>query len=189
MNTKNNETERCLKRLYKNRTILYPTDTVWGIGCDATNESAVSKIYKIKNRAETKSLVILVNSIEMLEKHIENIPQSVIDFLKNIKNPTSIIYKNPKGLAKNVIAEDNSVAIRIVKNEFCNQLIEKFEKPIVSTSANVSGEETPKSFNEISKVILESVDYIVNLHRDVINSKSSTILKIDENNQITTIRS
>lgn len=160
-------------------TILYPTDTVWGVGCDATNETAVKKIYQLKNREESKSLIILVSSINMLQEYVEFIPQKALDVLNNTQKPTTIIYNNPKGLAKNTIASDNTIAIRIPQDEFCIQLITKFGKPIVSTSANVSGEPTPKSFSEISNAILQNVDYVVNLHQEKVTEKSSTILKIE----------
>ncbi|WP_440066799.1 L-threonylcarbamoyladenylate synthase [Tenacibaculum discolor] len=161
------------------KTVLYPTDTVWGLGCDATNEEAVKKIYKLKDREESKSLIILVSSVEMLEDYIENIPPKALEILKNVEKPTTVIYKNPRGLAPNTIASDNTIAIRIPQDEFCIQLIKEFGKPIVSTSANVSGEPTPKSFSEISQAILKSVDYVVNLHQDKVAEKSSTILKIE----------
>jgi L-threonylcarbamoyladenylate synthase len=173
--------------LNNKKVILYPTDTVWGIGCDATNNTSVSEIYKIKNRSESKSLVILVSSINMLQKYVK-----VTIHLKNhinaSKQPTTIIYQNPKGLASNVIASDNSVAIRIVQDDFCRKLIKKFGKPIVSTSANVSGNSTPTSFKEIEPVILESVDYVVNLHQNRINKKSSRIIKLEGDGSIKIIR-
>ncbi|MGG8494840.1 L-threonylcarbamoyladenylate synthase [Tenacibaculum sp. TC6] len=168
-----------LKTLYNGNTILYPTDTVWGLGCDATDETAVKKIYTLKNREETKSLIILVDSIIMLEQYVEEIPQKVMEILQNATKPTTIIYNNPKNLAKNTIAQDNTIAIRIPQDDFCKQLIKEFGKPIVSTSANVSGEPTPKCFSEISKAILNNVDYVVNLHQDKVAEKSSTILKIE----------
>ncbi|QNM86056.1 threonylcarbamoyl-AMP synthase [Polaribacter pectinis] len=163
--------------LKQGKTILYPTDTVWGLGCDATNFEAVSNIYKLKNREESKSLIVLVSSIFMLKKYV-SVPNKALEILKNTNKPTTIIYNNPKGFAKNTIAEDKTIAIRIVKDEFCRKLIKRFGKPIVSTSANVSGENTPKSFKEISQPILDGVDYIVNLHQSKENIKSSTILKI-----------
>ena len=169
-------------------TILYPTDTVWGLGCDATNELAVNKIYKIKHRAESKSLIILVNSIDMLQQYVENVPQEALDLLKEAKRPTTIVYPRPKNLAKNVVAADNTVAIRIVKHEFCENLIKEFGKPIVSTSANISGQPTPKSFGEISQAILDSVDYVVALQQDSISGISSRILKINLDDTIEVIR-
>ena len=165
--------------LKEGKTILYPTDTVWGLGCDATNEIAIAEIYKLKNREESKSLITLVDSLEMLQNYVLDIPKEAISILKKSNKPTTIIYSNPVGLAMNAISkEDNTVAIRIVQNDFCKELIKAFGKPIISTSANVSGEPTPKSFSEISKPILDGVDYIVDLHKERETTKSSTILKI-----------
>ena len=184
-----NELANSLKTLQNQQILLYPTDTVWGIGCDATNEAAVAKVFAIKQRSESKSLIILVDGIEMLQKYIPAISNTVFEILKNSTKPTTIIYSNPTGLAKNVVASDHTVAIRIPQNDFCKQLIAKFGKPMVSTSANSSGDETPKSFKEISKAILDSVDYIVNLQREAVNDKSSTILKVAENGEIIVLRS
>ncbi|MDG2194009.1 MAG: L-threonylcarbamoyladenylate synthase [Polaribacter sp.] len=178
--------QTALDALQAGKTILYPTDTVWGIGCDATDEKAVAKIYKIKQRKESKSLIVLVDSLEMLLAHVA-VPEKTLQIIKKTTRPTTIIYPNPRGLAANVIAADNTVAIRIVQGNFCAQLIAQFRKPIVSTSANSSGEMTPKSFKEIGPAILESVDYIVNLHQEKITHKSSTILKI-ENDEVVVIR-
>ncbi|TVZ55377.1 L-threonylcarbamoyladenylate synthase [Lutibacter sp. Hel_I_33_5] len=169
-----------LDSLQKGKTILYPTDTVWGIGCDVTNYKSVDKIYKIKKRVTSKSLIVLVSSLYMLKKYV-SVPKKAIELLKNSEKPTTIIYNNPKGFANNTIAEDNTIAIRIVQDEFCRKLIKRFGKPIVSTSANISENPTPKSFSEIDNAILDRVDYIVNLHQNKVNSKSSTILKIDGN--------
>ena len=180
--------KKSLSSLKKSDIILYPTDTVWGIGCDATNEEAVKKIYKIKQREESKSLIILVASVDMLRNYVENIPKKAIDILKRTTKPTTIIYSNPKGLASNTIASDNTIAIRIPQSEFCIQLIKEFGKPIVSTSANVSGEPTPKSFSEISEAILKNVDYVVNLQQDKVSEKSSTILKLREDGEVEIIR-
>ena len=174
------EIHKTLDALEKHKTILYPTDTVWGIGCDATDFDAVAKVYKIKQRAETKSLIILVASIEMLQNYIENFPKKAVEILEKATKPTTIIYDNPKGLAKNCIAKDNTIAIRIVQNDFCQELIRQFGKPIVSTSANISGIPTPKSFSEIGSTILDSVDYIVNLQQEKIASTASRILKISD---------
>lgn len=168
--------------------MLYPTDTVWGIGCDATSQEAVAKVFEIKERSESKSLVILVDSIEMLKKYVPKVSKAVLELLSKTTNPTTIIYDNPVGLAKNVMATDNTVAIRIVQNAFCRELIHLFGKPIVSTSANISGNPTPKSFKEIEQSILDSVDYVVNLQREEVNEKSSTILKVSENGEIIVLR-
>ena len=177
-----------LNNLKSQKIILYPTDTVWGIGCDATNENTVSKVFDIKNRKESKSLVILVDSLEMLKNYVSEIPVKALDIIENSIKPTTIIYKSPKGLAKNVVAKDNTVAIRLVRNEFCQKLIKKFGKPIVSTSANLSGRSTPKSFKEIDRSILDAVDYVVNLHQDKIAYSPSTIVKFNDKGDVKIIR-
>lgn len=183
-----NDILKSLEILEEGKTILYPTDTVWGIGCDATDFSAVKQIYKIKEREESKSLVILVDSIQMLEKIIPNIPTKAFEFLQD-ERPTTLIYEHPKGLANNVIATDDTVAIRLVQDEFCQQLIQKFGKPIVSTSANISGEPTPSHFHEISEAIKKAVDYTVNWRQsDDTPKKASRIIKISPDNEITIIR-
>ncbi len=167
--------------LKNGKSILYPTDTIWGIGCDATNEKAVKKIYNIKKRNESKSLIVLVDSLEMLQSIVQNVPDKALEIIKNPTKPTSIIYPNPKGLAKNLIAKDNSVAIRIVQDEFCCQLIKEFGKPIVSTSANISDTTTPKSYSDIHTDILETVDYIVDLYQEKLNTTASRVIKVTNN--------
>ncbi|GGF80416.1 L-threonylcarbamoyladenylate synthase [Wenyingzhuangia marina] len=176
------------KKLNNKQTILYPTDTVWGIGCDATSEAAVAKIYAIKEREETKSLVILVSSLEMLKKYVAEVPNKALEILEKATNPTTIVYDHPIGIAKNAIGKDNTIAIRIASDDFCKKMIADFGKPIVSTSANISGEPTPKQFSEISPAILNEVDYVVDLHHDKICEKSSTIIKVTNQNQVTVIR-
>jgi L-threonylcarbamoyladenylate synthase len=182
----NQELTKTLKVIQRENIILYPTDTVWGLGCDATSFEAVSKIYQLKNREESKSLIVLVSSFNMLKKYVA-VSAKVKEIIRQSKKPTTIIYNNPKGLAKNTIATDTTIAIRIVRDDFCRKLIKRFGKPIVSTSANSSGDQTPKSFLEISKPIREGVDYIVNLHQNKRCAKSSTILKI-EGNKILVLR-
>ena len=172
--------------LKQDKTILYPTDTVWGIGCDATSESAVKKIYQIKNRNESKSLIILVDSLAMLESIIKKIPSKALEIIKDTKRPTSIIYDNPIGLAQNLIAADNTVAVRIVQDVFCKELIHQFGKPIVSTSANISGQATPANYSEINKNIKQNVDYIVK-RTPKFSKQPSRIIKISEDT-ITIIR-
>ncbi len=182
------EIEKSLLVLKQGKTFVYPTDTVWGLGCDATSKMAVDDIFKIKQRSESKSLIVLVSSFEMLNEYVNDISGNVKNILKSSTKPTTIIYANPMGLAKNVIANDNTVAIRIVQNDFCKSLIEQLGKPIISTSANISNEPTPKCYSEISTHILDSVDYVVNLQREVVNDKSSTILKVAENGKIIVLR-
>jgi len=183
------EIEQALATLEQGGLILYPTDTVWGIGCDATNEVAVEKVFQLKNRQDCKALICLVSSLEMLEQTIVNVPKAALEMLKNPSKPTTVIYDSPQGIAKNLVANDNTLAIRMVKDEFCEQLIQKLGKPIVSTSANASGNKTPQSFQEISQEILEGVDYIVNLHRQKQQGQASTIIKIGHKGEVIVIRS
>ena len=184
----NVQIEKTLEYLIRGNVILYPTDTVWGLGCDATSEEAVLKIFDIKKRNESKSLVLLVDGLEMLKNYVKDIPDNLEFVLKAAKKTTTIIYKNPIGLAKNVVAKDNTVAIRIVKNEFCQELIKQFGKPIVSTSANISKKPTPKSFKEIDPSILDAVDYVVNLYHDKITNTPSRIIKFDKDGSVKVIR-
>lgn len=158
--------EKSVEILKKGGIILYPTDTVWGIGCDATNYDAVSRIFQVKQRSESKSLIILVNSEAMLKHYVAEIPTQILEFLQRVESPTTVIYKKPKNLASNVIAQDNSVAIRIVKDDFCQRLIAEFGKPIVSTSANISGESTPAHFGQIDPRIVNQMDFVVKYRQD-----------------------
>jgi L-threonylcarbamoyladenylate synthase len=185
----NKDIRKSFEALEKGQTFLYPTDTVWGIGCDATSFEAVSKIYQIKQRDESKSLVILVNTLEMLQNIIPNIPVKALEIIQNAEKPTTIIYDNPIGLAKNVVAEDKTVAIRLVKDEFCIALLQQFGKPIVSTSANISGEPTPSYFKEISDSVKKAVDYVVKwCQKDTEPKSASSIIKITKDNSVTIIR-
>lgn len=174
--------------LHNHKTILYPTDTVWGIGCDATSEKAVAKIYQIKQREETKSLVILVASLEMLKKYVAEVPAKALEILATATRPTTIVYDHPIGIAKNAIGKDNTIAIRIASDTFCQSLINDFGKPIVSTSANISGQPTPKQFLEIASEIKNAVDFVVTDFNEVVNEKSSTIIKVTNQNKVTVIR-
>lgn len=184
----NTELKNCIEVLESGGLILYPTDTVWGIGCDATNEIAVQKVYRLKQRNDSKALICLVANDGMLEKHIEKVPDLAYDLMDLSTKPTTIIYDNPKGVAKNLIAVDNTLAIRVASDKFCRYLINKFRKPIVSTSANVSGQVTPQSFPEISGVILKGVDYVVNLHSDESKSTPSSIIKLSNDGTVKVIR-
>lgn len=182
------EIQNTFDQLQSGNTILYPTDTVWGLGCDATNAEAVAKIYALKNREESKALICLVSDIRMLERYIEEIPEVAYDLLEVANKPTTIIYDNPVGIAKNLVADDNTLAIRIPDDEFCQKLIRKFKRPIVSTSANISGQPTPKSYKEIGTKILKGVDYVVNLQNEKKVSKPSTIIQLRTNGEIKVIR-
>jgi len=183
------EIKNVIEVLRKGGSILYPTDTVWGLGCDARNKEAVSKLFKIKQRVEYKSMVVLVSNEAMLTRYVKEVPSIAWELLEAATEPLTIIYPNGRMLAENLIAADGSVGIRLVKDEFCKQLIQKFGKPIVSTSANISGEESPTSFKSITLDILNSVDYIVNLRRnEVSQAKPSTIIKVGENNEVKILR-
>lgn len=182
------EIENALLTLKKGGIILYPTDTVWGIGCDATNPDAVDKVFKLKQRSDEKSLICLVNDFRMLNEYVENIPEVAYDILKYAKKPTTIIYDDPIRVAENIIADDNSLAIRVTKDEFCKKLIQKFRRPLVSTSANISGEKTPQSYAEIDPLILEGVDYVVNLQHDKKSGKPSAIIKLKNDGSVKVIR-
>lgn len=182
------EHDAALAVLKRGGLILYPTDTVWGIGCDATNPEAVDRVYALKKRAESKSLICLVSDFKMLNQYVENIPEVAYDILKYAAKPTTIIYDDPIRISTNLIAPDNSTAFRVCRNKFCNFLLKKFRKPIVSTSANISGKPTPQSFSEISQEIINGVDYVVNLDRDRKSSKPSAIIKLTEDGKVTIIR-
>jgi L-threonylcarbamoyladenylate synthase len=168
--------------------ILYPTDTVWGIGCDATNPEAVAKIYKLKQRAETQSMICLMNGEKMMYNVFKDIPETAWQIIDLSEKPTTLILDKPRNVAPNLIAPDNTLGIRIVKDPFCFKLMEKMKKPLVSTSANISGQPTPKSFKEISPEIIKGVDYVVNLQHDKITVKPSTIIKLSLDNQVKVIR-
>ncbi len=182
------EIDNALKTLKKGGVILYPTDTVWGIGCDATNSEAVKKIYRLKQRHETKAMICLVNNFGMLERHVDNVPNIAYNILELAIKPTTIIYDNPAGIAENLIAQDNTLAIRVTQDEFCQKLVRFLGKPIVSTSANIAGESTPKTYKEIPEEILKGVDYIVNLHHEKKASNPSTIIKLSNDGKVQIIR-
>jgi len=184
-----NDIEKSLKVLDEGGILLYPTDTIWGLGCDATNTKAVEKIYHIKSRAEAKSLIILIDHIDKLATYIEKVPDITSDLLESITNPVTIIYSNARKLAPNVIASDGTIAIRIVKDDFCAELIRRFGKPIVSTSANISGLEAPVIFSQVANEIKNSVDYIVAYKQDYFTrSKPSTIIRLRDDGMYTIIR-
>jgi len=182
------EIENSLTILKDGGLILYPTDTVWGIGCDATNPEAIKKVYNLKQRIDSKALICLVADDRMLNKYVKQIPfaaQSIIDIAEK---PTTIIYDGAQNLATNLIAKDGSIAIRVPDDEFCYQLSRKLNGAIVSTSANISGLPTPKSFKEIDPTILKGVDYVVNLQREKTCNKPSSIIKLSNNGVVKIIR-
>tara|TARA_R110002049_G_scaffold306173_5_gene504201 strand:+ start:5501 stop:6091 length:591 start_codon:yes stop_codon:yes gene_type:complete len=182
------EINECLKVLQAGGLILYPTDTVWGIGCDATNTAAVAKIYQLKKRVNTKTMICLVANDFMLERYIEKVPEVAFDIIDIAEKPTTIVYDNPKGIATNLIAADNSLAVRVATDKFCQYLIQKLKKPIVSTSANITTKPTPKNFKEISTEILKGVDYTVNLQRNEQKDTPSSIIKLGNDGTVKVIR-
>ena len=157
---------QCLKTLSAGGLILYPTDTVWGIGCDATNAEAVKKVYQLKQRNDSKALIVLIDSADHLDHYVVDVPMIARELIDVAVKPLTIIYEGAYNLAKNVLGEEDSVGIRIPNDEFCHSLCERFGKPIVSTSANVSGQPTAKCFNDIDAAILEGVDYAVEYRRN-----------------------
>ncbi len=179
--------EKAVQFLKNKAIILYPTDTVWGIGGDATDPEVVKKIYTLKKREDHKALIVFVNSLEMLGNYVEAIPKTALKFIED-SQPITIVYSKAKNLAQNLLGADGSIGIRIPKNEFCQNLIENFGKPIISTSANLSNTPTPTHFDSISKEILEGVDYIVPLPQNNATSQPSRVIKIDENGAVTVIR-
>ena len=181
--------KNAIKVLKNGGLILYPTDTIWGIGCDATNEAAVKKIYQLKQRSDSKSMLISLNNINFIRSYADDVPEVALDIVEISEKPVTIIYSNAKNLAKNLIAEDGSIGIRITQEEFTDKLLQKFRKPIVSTSANISGEKSAINFEDISEKIKENVDYIVkyNQTKQMLQTPSS-IIKISSNNEIKVIR-
>jgi L-threonylcarbamoyladenylate synthase len=184
----NQEIHNAYEIIQKGGIILYPTDTVWGIGCDATNAEAVAKIYKLKQRAETQSMIVLMNGEKMMYNVFKDIPEVAWQIIDLSEKPTTIILDNPRNVAPNLISQDKSLGIRIVKELFCFKLMEKMRKPLVSTSANISGQPTPIAFKDISPEIIKGVDYVVNLHHEKIAGKPSTIIKLTNDSQVKVIR-
>lgn len=181
--------KKAVEILRKGGVILYPTDTIWGLGCDASNVEAVKRIYAIKKREETKSMLVLVNSENMLSYYVKEIPEIAYQIIEASDKPITIIFDDAKNLAKNLISQDGSIGIRVTSEEFSSKLIQQFRNPIVSTSANVAGENSPQNFDEISDEIKNAVDYIVNYRQnDVTKSQPSSIIKIKTNGEFKIIR-
>lgn len=183
------EIDKAFNVLKNGGIILYPTDTVWGLGCDATNEEAVARINAIKGRKEDKSFIILLDSEAKLPSYVTEIPDVAYDLIEYAENPLTIIFSGAKNLAKSVINADGSIGIRIVKHDFCQQLLQRFRKPITSTSANLSGEPSPAFFDEIDHDIRNAVDYIVDWEQELrTQKKPSTIMKLGPSGQFSFIR-
>jgi len=188
MNDINTEIQKAFEVIQNGGIILYPTDTVWGIGCDATNAEAVKKIYALKQREESKSMIVLMNGEKMMYNVFKEIPETAWQILDLSEKPTTLILDNPRNVAANIIADDKTLGVRLVKEPFCFKLMERMKKPLVSTSANISGMFTPKSFKEIDPEIIKGVDYVVNLHHEKICDKPSTIIKLTCDSQVKIIR-
>lgn len=185
----NEEIKKAQEILYNGGLILYPTDTIWGIGCDATNETAVRRVFELKQRVDSKALLVLLDSAVKLNFYVQEVPEIVWDLVELTEKPLTIIYPGARNLASNLLAEDGSVGIRITKEAFSKQLCERFRKAIVSTSANVSGAASPRFFDEISSEIVSGVDYVVNYRRDDKTfSQPSSIIRLGVGGQVLVIR-
>lgn len=183
------EIKKAVEVLRKGGVILYPTDTVWGIGCDATNEEAVKRVYEIKKRADSKALICLVDSESRICRYVRNVADVTWDMIELSTKPLTVIFNNVSGLAENLKAEDGSVGLRVTREEFSKELCFRFQKPIVSTSANISGEPTAMTFDEIDDEIKNSVDYVVRYNqRCKEKHQPSSIIKIDSNGEFIIIR-
>jgi L-threonylcarbamoyladenylate synthase len=180
--------DKCLETLKAGGVILYPTDTVWGLGCDATNAAAVEKIFQIKQRPGEKSLIVLLAEERDLLQYVAAPDLEIFNFLETVKKPTTVVYEGIIGLAENVPGKDGSVGIRIVKEPFCKNLIKRYRKPIVSTSANISGQKTARTYSEITKPIRDAVDYIVQYRQDDSNVTEPSAIVKWENGRPLTIR-
>ncbi len=189
MHEHKNDIDKCCKILATGGLILYPTDTIWGIGCDATNDDAVKKIYRLKKREEKKSMIILVADEKDIFNYVDSPNEKLFSYLSSAKKPTTVIYDHAKNISHHLINQDETIAIRIVKDNFCKQLLSQFKKPIVSTSANISGDAFPKFFLEISDEIKNGVDYIVQHRQKDISSQPSSIIKLNSEGEIEMLRS
>jgi L-threonylcarbamoyladenylate synthase len=184
-----NDIRRAVEVLRQGGIILYPTDTIWGIGCDATNTKAVSRIYEIKKRAESKSMLVLMDTGYRLMQYIREVPEIAWELMEVSDKPVTLVYPGARNLASNLIAEDGSIGIRIPKDEFCLKLIGQLKKPVVSTSANISGCPAPAIFHEIDDEIINAVDFVVNWRQsDTHPGQASSVIKLGIGGQIEILR-
>lgn len=185
----NEEIKKACEVMQAGGVILYPTDTIWGLGCDATNEEAVKRVYEVKKRVDSKALIVLIDRDVKLQFYVDEVPEIAYDLIEYSDKPLTIIYDGARNLASNLLADDGSVGIRITKEEFSSKLCERFKKAIVSTSANISGEPAPANFDEISDEVKNAVDYIVQYRQDDLHkSKPSGIIKLGRNCEVKVIR-
>ncbi len=182
--------EKCIEVLNRQGVILYPTDTIWGLGCDATQAKAVQRVFDVKKREGSKTLIVLLEDVSRLSYFVEEIPPVAYDLIQQVDTPLTIIYPKARNLAPHCISEDNHVAIRIVRDEFCQDLLKAFGKPIVSTSANISGEPAPMVFHDINPELIKAVDYTVEFRRNRIsNMRPSTIIRLTGDWEYEVVRS
>lgn len=180
--------EKIIEILKSGGTILYPTDTIWGIGCDATNIEAIEKIYEIKKREKSKSLIILVESEKRLQDLVD-VPEMAWEIIDLSEKPVTIVYENPRNLSKEILADDGSIGIRLVKDDFCKKLISKLNKPLVSTSANFSGDKSPMKFSDITPEMIDLVDFAVEENREKVSQYSgSSVIKVWNDGRIKVLR-
>ncbi|HEY4965770.1 MAG TPA: L-threonylcarbamoyladenylate synthase [Puia sp.] len=180
----------CLEVLRRGGIILYPTDTIWGIGCDATNPSAVNRIFELKQRSTAKSMIVLVADQRDVNRFTSHADPHIAAYLEKTKVPTTVIYEGALGLAENLVGEDGTIAIRIVRDDFCRHLVKRLRKPLVSTSANRSGNEPPKNFSEVSDEIILKVDYTVRYRQTDNNmARASAIIRFDKKGKPVILRS
>ena len=183
------EVAKALKIVQEGGIILYPTDTIWGIGCDATNTEAIKKIYNLKQRDEAKSMIILLDTDNKLEGYIQDVPSIAYDLVEYAENPLTLIMPGAKNVSPALIGTDGSLGIRVAKHDFCQQLIQRLRKPLVSTSANISGKPSPENFGQIDQKIIDGVDYVVDLEQhDIERKKPSTIMRLQPDGRFEFIR-
>ena len=186
----NDDIKAALEVLQNGGVILYPTDTIWGLGCDACNEKAVQRIYDIKNRGQKKNMLVLMENAALIERYVNEVPEIAYDLIELSDKPLTIVYDGAKNLARNLIADDGSIGIRITTEAFSSQLIRRFKRPVVSTSANVHAEKDPACFDEIDQEIIDAVDYVVKYRQEeVVKSQPSGIIKLGVGGEVKIIRS
>lgn len=184
-----NDIKAALEVLQKGGIILYPTDTIWGLGCDATNEEAVKRIYEIKKRDASRGMIILMENAALLERYVEEVPEIAYDLIELTDKPLTIIYDGARNLAKSLMANNGSIGIRITTEAFSSDLIRRFKRPIVSTSANISGKVSPANFSEIKQEMVDAVDYVVNYRQNESQKAApSSIMKLGSGGEIKIIR-
>jgi L-threonylcarbamoyladenylate synthase len=184
----NTEINKALEILNAGGLLLYPTDTIWGIGCDATNAAAIKRIYRLKQRDDAKSLIILLAEAKDIFKYVANPHPDIVGMISTFDRPTTVIYEQAIGLPDNLVNQDGSIAIRVTKDPFCKSLVKRLKKPLVSTSANISGQASPGSFAEIAQEIKDGVDYIADHRKEEKNAAASRILRIKTDGSIDIIR-